>query len=767
MPRVTFTRHLTPRFPDLTDWEIDAGTVADVVAEVDRRRLGFGGLRGHQVLGLLLGVAAGALDPSTTSAGAVTTVRENRLANETSPYLLQHADNPVHWLPWGDEAFEQARADDKPILVSIGYSACHWCHVMEHECFENAEIADLMNRLFVCVKVDREERPDVDEMYMTSVQLMGVSGGWPLNVFVDHDGRPFYGGTYFPPDDRYGRPGWPDVLVRVSEVWKEQPESVARHATDIVKAITEHSSFDAARSLPGDGVFDSAVDALESNFDEKHGGFGGAPKFPPAQTLRFFLRRHARSGESAPLEMVRRTLRAMAHGGIHDQLGGGFHRYSVDERWLVPHFEKMLYDNAQLARVYVEAFQVTGDVEFERVARETLDYVLREMTDPEGGFRSATDADSDGREGIFFVWKRSEVRALLGGDAALFERAYGITENGNFEDVHHPRQAGEEGMNVLSVVVSPAQLASETERPEADIRDALHRARVTLFEARRSRTYPGLDDKILTAWNGLMISSMAYAGRVLDEPRYRDAAVRAAEFVRTRLRDENGGLLRSWRDGQGRIPAFLEDFALFGNACLDVYEATFDPRWFDAARDSFDEMNRRFADPDEGGWFHTPAGDERIARMKSPYDTSLPGANGVAAQLSVRFARLTDDADAYRRAESALRLFTANMERSGPAAMGLLLALDALADASGEVAIVGDLDAPETKALVRVVERAYLPGVVIAHADPAVPGSLADKPLLAGKGLVGGRPAVYICRNYACEAPLTDPDAVAKALAAF
>jgi hypothetical protein len=465
--------------------------------------------------------------------------------------------------------------------------------------------------------------------------------------------------------------------------------------------------------------------------------------------------------------MTTRTLRAMARGGIYDQLGGGFHRYSVDERWLVPHFEKMLYDNAQLARVYVEAFQVTGDEEFSRVAHETLDYVLREMTEPNGGFRSATDADSDGREGVYFVWKRSEIRALLGEDSALFERAYGVTFEGNFVDVHHPPQPGEQGMNVLHVAVPANRVAAERSRPVDEVEASLARSRRILFEARDGRTYPGLDDKVLTAWNGWMIGAIAYAGRVFDEPRYRDAAVRAAEFVRANLRDEHGDLLRAFRGDTARIPAFLEDYASFGGACLDVYDATFDPRWFDAAVDTFERMNRLFGDDESGGWFHTPkGGEELIARVKSPFDASVPAPNGSATQFAVRLAKLTGDPEAARRAEGALRLFRSEIERVPAGTMSLLLAWDALRNDDGEIAIVGDPSAPATQALVRAVERPFLPGVVFALENPASPAtSMTALPLLEGKTLVDGAEAVYICRNYACRTPLTNADAVAKALA--
>ncbi|MGQ0722621.1 MAG: thioredoxin domain-containing protein [Candidatus Eiseniibacteriota bacterium] len=691
----------------------------------------------------------------------------NRLARETSPYLLQHADNPVDWYPWGAEALARARAEDKPILVSIGYSSCHWCHVMEHECFESEEIARIMNELFVCVKVDREERPDVDEIYMTAVQLMGVGGGWPLNVFLTPDGRPFFGGTYFPPDDRFGRPGWPSILHRVSEVWRERRAELDEQAAQLVAAIDSTSRFPTGDAVPEARLLEVARDALADAFDEVHGGFGGAPKFPPSQSLQLLLRRHLRTGSAEDLHMVDRTLRAMAQGGIHDQLGGGFHRYATDERWLVPHFEKMLYDNAQLARVYVEAWQVTSDEAHARIARETLDYVLREMTDPSGGFRSATDADSEGREGVYFVWRRAEIEQLLGEEAALFCRAYGVTEDGNFEDMHHPRMPGEQGMNVLYLPLPLEEVAARERMSVRDLDTRLAAGRALLFRHRQKRVYPGLDDKVIASWNGLMIGTFAYAGRALDEPRYLEAAARAADFVLREMRSPEGTLLRTWRRGEAKIPAFLEDHAFLASALLDLYEATFETRWLVEARALAAEMNRLFADESEGGWRHTAAGDGTlVASVKSPADGSIPGGNGVAAQVMLRLALLAGDEDAASRAERALRQFASPMERFPGGTIGLLLALDLLIHEDGEVAFVGSPADASTRALVRAAQRAFLPGTAFALLDPAAPAEAERMiPLLQGKTLVDGRPAAYVCRNYACRAPVTTEEALLAALA--
>jgi uncharacterized protein YyaL (SSP411 family) len=691
---------------------------------------------------------------------------QNRLAFETSPYLLQHKDNPVDWYPWGEEAFEKAKAEDKPLLVSIGYSSCHWCHVMEHESFENPEIAALMNELFVNVKVDREERPDVDEIYMTATQLMGQGGGWPLNVFVTPEGVPFFGGTYFPPSGGQGRPGWPDVLRRISQAWREQRDKIDEQNPRVLAALQGTSVFEAQESVPEVALLDEATGQLATRFDEVWGGFGGAPKFPPSQALQLLMRRYRRTSQPRDLEIVDFTLRKMAHGGMYDQLGGGFHRYSVDQEWLVPHFEKMLYDNALLSRAYVEAYQLTGDAFFGRIARETLDYVLREMTEPEGGFRSATDADSEGREGVYFVWKKAEIEGLLGDDAARFMRAYGVTEEGNFEDVHHPRQPGEQGMNVLHVAVEPAELAKQDGITLADLEERLARGREVLFEHRQGRIYPGLDDKVLTAWNGLMISSMAYAGRALGEPRYVEAAERAADFVLRELRTDEGRLLRTHRGGESKIPGFLDDYAFFAYALLDLYEATFDLRWFEASTAIADEMNRLFWD-ENGGWFHTATdGEPLIMRMKGPTDGAVPGGNSVATRLLIRLATMTGNADYLDRAERTIRLYRQAVERIPGGTIGFLLALDILLHQDGEVAFVGDPGEQATRALIKPVHEAFLPGTVLALLDPQARARAEETiPLLAGKTLVDGDEAVYVCQNFACQAPVTTVDALEKALA--
>jgi len=717
---------------------------------------------------VLLAVAAGcAGEPPREENVVSSSGPRNHLAGETSPYLLQHADNPVDWYPWGEEAFERARAENKPVLVSIGYSSCHWCHVMEHESFEDPAIAQLMNEHFVCIKVDREERPDVDELYMSAVQVLGLGGGWPLNVFVTPDGRPFWGGTYFPPDSRYGRPGWPDVLRQLAAAWETQRDAVDRQAQQLVGALAQGSAFELQEELPEEHLLAEARDRLVGAFDEENGGFGGAPKFPPCLSLRFLLRRHARTGDAEALHVVDVTLRRMAAGGIHDHLAGGFHRYSVDERWLVPHFEKMLYDNAQLARVYTEAWQVTGEELFARVARGTLDYVLREMTEPEGGFRSATDADSDGREGAYFVWTKPQLEELLGEDAGLFARAYGVTDQGNFVDPHHPPAPGEPRQSVLHLPVPVEELARREDLEREELEERLAKDRAVLLRHRTERVPPLLDDKVLASWNGLMIGTLAYAGRVLDEPRYTDAAERAARFVLDRMRTPDGRLLRTSRAGEAKIPAFLEDYAFLASALLDLYETTFDLAWFREARTMAAEMNRLFGDDARGGWRHTGTDAEGLAaEIVSPTDGSIPNANAVAASVMVRLATLTGDDSAWKRADKAVRLFREPMERYPQATVGLLLALDGLLHEDGEVAFVGDPETPAMRELMRPARSAFLPGTAFALLDPARAGEAEREiPLLAGKTLVDGAGAAYVCRDFACRAPVTTADDLERTLA--
>ena len=645
----------------------------------------------------------------------------NRLASETSPYLLQHKDNPVDWYPWGEEALARARAEERPILLSIGYSACHWCHVMERESFEDPETARVMNERFVPIKLDREERPDLDAIYMEACQAMTGHGGWPLNVFLTPEQVPFYAGTYFPPERRMGMPSWRDVLEAVAEAWEDRSEEIRGGADRIVERLQG-----GARLRPSDEVMDPAlldegVAGLRGVYDRAHGGFGGAPKFPPASALEFLLRR----GET---EMASHTLHAMAGAGMYDQVGGGFARYSVDARWLVPHFEKMLYDNALLARAYLHGWQVTGEEVCRRVTRETLDWMLREMRGPEGGFYSALDADSEGEEGRFYVWSLDELREV-GGDAAV--EYFGATEEGNFE-----------GSNILT--------RGQPEPPD------LEEIRGRLYDRRANRVWPGLDDKRLTSWNALAISALADAGAVLGEEAYLGAARAAAEFVLTDLRDENGRLLRTYKDGEAKLAGYLEDHAFLLEAMLTLYEATFEPRWFAEARALADTMIERFADEEKGGFFETADDHERlIARRKDLEDHPIPAGNSSAAYGLLRLAALTGENEYERRGVSVLRLLH-KVAPQHPQAFGhLLQALDFHLSPVKEVALVGE----DFSDLERVVRSGFRPHLVLAGGEPD------GVPLLQGRSPVDGRAAAYVCERFACKAPVTEAAELEKLLA--
>ncbi len=639
----------------------------------------------------------------------------NRLAEETSPYLLQHQDNPVDWYPWGDEALARARAEDKPILVSIGYSACHWCHVMEHESFEDPGIARLMNEHFVCVKVDREERPDLDAIYMDAVQAMTGHGGWPLNAFLTPDGVPFHAGTYFPPQPRHGMPSWPQVLDAIANVWAERRDEVRGQAGRIVGRLQGAAHLEAADSDLASVDLEAAVAALRSGYDAEHGGWGRAPKFPAASVIEFLLRR----GET---EMSLHALRAMAEGGMYDQIGGGFARYSVDEAWVIPHFEKMLYDNALLARAYLHAWQVSGEPLFRRVCEETLDWAIREMRQEEGGFASALDADSEGEEGKYYVWSLDEVREVLGGELADIAIAYfGMSERGNFEGRNNPVLAGED----------PPQ------------RDEI---RARLYAARERRVRPGLDDKRLTAWNALMVSALADAGAVLGREDYLAAARDCAGFLTSRMRDADGRLLRTYNRDQAKLPAYLEDHAFLVEALLTLYEASFEPRWFGEARRLADTMIERFADAERGGFYSTASDHEPlIARRKELEDAPIPSGGSAAAYALLRLAALTGEYAYEEAASGALRLLH-EVAPEHPGAFGhLLQALDFQLATVREIALVGE----GTELLERVVRRTFRPHIVLAGGPPG------DVPLLAGRQPVDGRAAAYVCERFACRRPIT------------
>jgi uncharacterized protein len=667
----------------------------------------------------------------------------NRLIGESSPYLRQHANNPVDWYPWSDAAFERARREQKPILLSVGYSACHWCHVMEHESFEDPATAALMNEHFVSIKVDREERPDVDHIYMNAVQMLTGRGGWPMTVFLTPDGKPFYAGTYFPPEDRHGMPGFPRLLLAIAQAYRDKPDDVQRTVGQLMERLAGMESPRAADDPPPAEAVRDAAAQLARAYDAQYGGIGQAPKFPNTGVLDLFLRAAYHAHDPRCAEMTLYTLRRMAQGGIYDQLGGGFHRYSVDERWLVPHFEKMLYDNAQLVPVYLAAHQVTGEAFFASIARQTLDYVVREMRDPSGGFYSTQDADSEGIEGRFFVWDEREVLHLLGDEiGALACRYWDVTAVGNFEHG-----------NILHVTLEVEQIAKLFGRDVDTVRAQLEGARASLFAARQRRVKPGLDSKVLTAWNGLMISAFAKAAELFDDASYRQVAVDAVAFVEREL--QQGTRLRStWKDGIAKLNGYLDDYAFFTAALLDVFEVVQARCYLEAAVRLMDATLAHFWDEAAGGFFFTSDDHETlIVRSKPSFDGSIPSGNSVATMNLLRLSHYTGNAEYLQRAEAVLRLFAEPLRSQPFGFANLLAALDFYASGPHEIALVGDLAAPETAALLGHVRRTYVPNrtlMVLAPRDPS-----PRPPLLEGKDQIDGRPTVYVCHRMTCSAPVT------------
>jgi uncharacterized protein YyaL (SSP411 family) len=662
----------------------------------------------------------------------------NALISETSPYLLQHAHNPVQWYPWSGEVLQKAREEDKPILLSIGYSACHWCHVMEQESFENEAIAELMNELFINIKVDREERPDLDAIYMQAVQMMTGRGGWPMTVFLTPEQVPFYGGTYYPPEDRHGMPGFPRVLRSVAHAYRERKAEIETTAASIVRELENSSRLAGAPEELAPGILDEAASNLLANYDAHNGGFGTEPKFPPSMSLDFLMRSYARTGTPRYLEAAEHTLGRMATGGIYDQLGGGFHRYSVDASWLVPHFEKMLYDNALLSRVYLHAFLLTGNTLYRRIVEETLDYVLREMTAPKGAFYGTQDADSEGSEGKFYTWEQSEVQNLLGNEEAeLFGRYYGITEHGNLD-----------GRNILHVPRPAGLVARLNSVSEEDLHQLLERGRKRLFAAREKRIRPARDEKILVAWNGLMLKSFAEAAQSLDRSDYRTAAVRGAEFILNRLVDA-GRLQHVYKDGRTRIPAYLDDYACLMDALLTLYETTFDVRWLREATSLATTLIAQFQAPDGIGFCLTSREHETlIHRPRDFYDNATPCGNSVAAHALLRLAKFTADEAWEGPAASILKALAQPMEHH-PAAFGnLLCALDFALSDDLEIAIAGDPDAESTRGLLREVFGRYLPNKIVAC------GESDEVVLLTDRKQVAGRPTAFICRRKTCREPV-------------
>jgi hypothetical protein len=682
----------------------------------------------------------------------------NKLIHETSPYLLQHAHNPVEWYSWGPEALERAKTEQKPILLSIGYSACHWCHVMERESFENEEIASIMNEHFISIKVDREERPDLDQIYQTAVQMfLGRGGGWPLTMFLTPDGKPFYGGTYFPPVDRHNLPAFPRVLVAVAEAYKQKPEQIEKTTSQILNGLNHISVFTPSQDVMSVEVIKEAARALGGYFEPVYGGFGGAPKFPNTMALSLFLRYHWITGDTTSLDRVKHTLRRMAQGGVYDHLGGGFHRYSVDERWLVPHFEKMLYDNSQLIQLYLEAYQATGDEFFKRIAVESLAYVQREMWSPEGGFYSTQDADSEGEEGKFFVWTPAEVIQVLGEEVGhLFCRYYDVTNHGNFEE-----------KNILHTDLPVEAIAQEFHKTPEEASTLLQEARQKMFLAREKRVKPFRDEKVLTSWDALMISTAAEAYKVLEDPVYLEMARKCTEFILHHLLNDNR-LLSAYKDGVAKLNGYLDDYAFFIGALLDLHEATFDQSYLEWAKQFAQTMVEQFWDErDPGGFYFTGKDHEPlITRTKVGYDHSIPSGNAVGAMSLLRLYYLTDHNDYLTKAEQVLRLFYQPMQENPFGYASMLAALDFYLQRPKEIVLVGRRDTRESQDLLKKIHNLYLPNKILFFMDPDHPGTGRIPSLVKGKTQQNGKLTIYVCHNFTCSLPMTEWEALKELLLA-
>jgi len=684
----------------------------------------------------------------------------NRLSKENSPYLIQHAENPVDWYPWGDEAFTQAKMRNVPVLLSIGYSACHWCHVMERESFEDPVTAEIMNQGFVNIKVDREERPDIDSLYMQSVQVISGHGGWPLTVFLTPEGDPFYGGTYFPPESRQGLPSFRQILSAIQKAYRDNHGEVLENAGKL-RSVLERSTAEIGEGpLTGDGkkiigtdLLDHAYHFLSSRFDPTHGGFGGAPKFPQPMTLEFALRFYSRQKDEQALNVVIHTLRKMANGGMYDHLAGGFHRYSVDAHWLVPHFEKMLYDNALLAQIYLNAFQATGYSDFKQVTEQTLDHILRDMRDPEGGFYSALDADSNGEEGVFYLWDPAQIREVLGADlATLFGRCYDVSNTGNFE-----------GSNILHLPHDLNAIARSEGMEIEQLHESLRKARKKLLKTRNLREKPLRDDKILASWNGLALRTLAEAGGALGRDDYLQAGISGINFVLSRMR-RNDRLLRSYKDGTARIDAFLEDYGAVGNALVTVYEATLEPNWIEEIHWIANRMIDLFWDEESGIFYDSP--DDRkdlIIRARDIMDNAMPSGNSLAVELLIRTAQLFGDEKHRKISERVLDRESGSMARFPTAFSRLLSALDRKVSRPIEIAIVGKRDDPATCDLLRAVLGQYLPNRTLAGISPGETIGYT-LPILANRAEQRGKPTAYVCEGYTCSQPADSPESLTEQL---
>ncbi len=690
--------------------------------------------------------------------------KPNRLIKEKSPYLLQHAYNPVDWHPWGEEAFEKARWEDKPVFVSIGYSTCHWCHVMERETFEDEEAARALNDSFVCVKVDREERPDIDTVYMAVCQALTGSGGWPLSVFLTPDKQPFFAGTYFPKHSLPGRIGMVELSAHIAKLWKSRRGEVLESTGKIVQALENMmAKKDAAGEPPGEDCLHRAYQSLAGRFDAQKGGFGTAPKFPTPHQLTFLLRYWKRTGEGRALKMVEKTLEAMGKGGIYDQIGFGFHRYSTDADWLLPHFEKMLYDQALMAMAFLEAFQATGKKDYAQKAEEIFTYVLRDMTSPEGGFYSAEDADSEGEEGKFYVWGLKEIRGVLGEeDAAVIEAVYNVKEKGNFLDEATRERTG---TNILHLTKPPGELAAGLKMDETQLARKLEDIRGRLFAERKKRVPPYKDDKILTDWNGLMIAALAKGGRTLSKERYTEAAEKAARFILSKLTAREGRLLKRYREGSAELPAHADDYAFFIWGLVELYESTFKVEYLKKAVQLSELFLRLFWGKEDEGFYLTAADAEPLpVRPREIYDGALPSANSVAALNLLRLARMTGRSDLEEKAAGIGKAFSAEVNSQPSAYTQYLSALDFLLGPGVEVVLVGEKESPETRAILGKLHQSFTPHKVVLFKNEGNERDEAElqklAPFTKGQKSLEGKTTAYICRNFACRAPLTEAEKI-------
>ncbi|OGL43075.1 MAG: thioredoxin [Candidatus Schekmanbacteria bacterium GWA2_38_11] len=681
----------------------------------------------------------------------------NRLINETSPYLLQHAHNPVDWCPWGEEALTRAKRENKPILLSIGYSACHWCHVMEKESFENEEIAKIMNENFINIKVDREERPDLDEIYMNAVQLMTGSGGWPMTVFLTPDLLPFYAGTYFPPEERGGMPSFKRILLSIAEIYREKQKEVLESTEKIKEQLGRMTKLKSGDEELTFDLLHNAFQEISEKYDYENGGFSEAPKFPQPLVIEFLFRYYKTTKDKNTINMITFTLKKMAEGGIYDHLGGGFHRYSVDNKWLVPHFEKMLYDNAMLAKVYIQAYQITKNDFFKKIAFETLDYLLREMTDPEGGFYSASDADSEGEEGKFFVWSKDEIEKVLGKEKAkIICRYYNVSKVGNFEG----------DKNILHTPFAIEDICKIEKLNTEEFKLLLKESKEKLFNVRNQRVKPGVDTKVITAWTSLAISSLAFAYQVFREERFLNSAEDAANFILLNMFEE-GKLLRIYKDGKSKIGGFLEDYSFFISTLIDLYETTFRIKYLEDAINLTEKMVENSWDEEEGGFFFAPKdATNLISRSKNPYDNPIPSGNSVAVSLLFRLYRLTGNKDFLEKGEKTLKVFSMLMERVPSAFPNMLSTLDNYLRTPVDIVVVGEFLSEEIDEILKSIFSKFLPNKTIAFLDPINPDPepLKFLPLLEGKKMVNGKPTVYICENFTCNAPITDMGELEKVL---